>query len=189
MRPDVQTTVTNLAPLPIKEWRWALACSIVADSPGACAAHQGAREHGGADGWAIVRWPACGDCVAHASGSRCPYRTTSLERQRFHVTGHSVMVAPSRFSACVFFRGSRANFRLSRGMSALCQSGRSAWGEKALVMVSSGRGDRDETSPPIIPQPGNLRRCAFDPATRRVGARLSDAPSTFARRLCRGRST
>jgi len=36
MQPDIQTTITNvLAPLPIKERLWALACTIVADSPGA----------------------------------------------------------------------------------------------------------------------------------------------------------
>jgi hypothetical protein len=36
MQPDIQTTITNvLAPLPLKERLWALACSIVADNPGA----------------------------------------------------------------------------------------------------------------------------------------------------------
>ena len=36
MHPDAQTTISNvLAPLPIKERLWALACSIVADNPGA----------------------------------------------------------------------------------------------------------------------------------------------------------
>ena len=36
MPPDAQTTISNvLAPLPVKERLWALACSIVADNPDA----------------------------------------------------------------------------------------------------------------------------------------------------------
>ena len=36
MQPDIQTTITNvLAPLPVKERLWALACSLVDDNPGA----------------------------------------------------------------------------------------------------------------------------------------------------------
>jgi hypothetical protein len=36
MQPDIQTTITNvLAPLPLKERLWALACSIIEDNPGA----------------------------------------------------------------------------------------------------------------------------------------------------------
>ena len=47
----------------------------------------------------------------------------------------------------------------------------------------------NETSAPQILASGSKCRCASGPAARRIGARLSHAASTFARRLCRGRAT